>query len=138
MPIAYLAVTFLLTTTKQVITMSILSTSSHADTKEKIHDASADISKEFKTFVHDVESLIKETASLTGDDLARAKIKLNQRIQSAKQSIGSASGTILEQARKTVSRTNNYVHEKPWGIIAAGAAASFVLGMLVSHRSSKD
>lgn len=118
--------------------MSLLSNSSHSDSKEKIHEASADISHEFKTFVQDVESLIKETASLTGDDLARAKIKLNQRIQTAKQSISSASGTIMDQARKTAQRTNNYVHEKPWAIIGAGAVLSFALGMLVSHRSKES
>lgn len=120
--------------------MSILSRTVKIEpsSKDKIHEASIDIANEFKSFVSDIESLLKETASLTGDDLAQAKIKLNQRISTAKQSISNASDTILDQARKTAARTNDYVHEKPWAIIGAGALVSFVLGMLLGHRDENS
>lgn len=120
--------------------MSILSRTvkTEPSSKDKIHEASIDIANEFKSFVSDIESLLKETASLTGDDLAQAKIKLNQRISTAKQSISNASDTILDQARKTAARTNDYVHEKPWAIIGAGALVSFVLGMLLGHRDENS
>lgn len=117
--------------------MSILSHSAQADTdttKERIHEASSDISHEFKSFVSDVERLIKETATLTGDDLARAKIKLNQRINVAKHSINNASHTLLDEARKTASVTNEYVHDKPWAFIGAGAVISFALGVLIGQN----
>lgn len=118
--------------------MSILSHAQAETSKEKIHEASHDIAHEFKTFVSDVEQLIKETASLTGDDLARAKIKLNQRIYAAKQSISSASGTLMDQARKTATVTNNYVHENPWKIIGVGAIASFAAGLLLGYRRDSN
>jgi ElaB/YqjD/DUF883 family membrane-anchored ribosome-binding protein len=118
--------------------MSILSHAQAETSKEKIHEASQDIAHEFKSFVSDVEHLIKETASLTGDDLARAKAKLNQRIQSAKQSISNASGNIADQARKTATATNKYVHENPWTIIGVGALASFVLGAAIGYRRDSD
>jgi len=117
--------------------MSILSHTAKTEpgnSKDKIHEASADIANEFKSFVSDIESLIKETASLTGDDLAQAKIKINQRINAAKHRISNASDTMLNQARKTAVRTNEYVHEKPWAIIGTSALVSFVLGMLLGHR----
>lgn len=120
--------------------MSILSRTvkTEPSSKDKIHEASIDIANEFKSFVSDIESLLKETASLTGDDLAQAKIKLNQRISAAKQCISNASDTMLDQARKTAARTNDYVHEKPWTIIGAGALVSFVLGMLLGHRDENS
>lgn len=121
--------------------MSILSHTVKTDltnSKDKIHEASKDIAQEFKGFVCDIESLLKETTSLTGDDLARAKIKLNQRINLAKQCINSASGTMLDQARKTATITNEYVHEKPWAVIGTGALVSFVLGLLLGHREDNS
>lgn len=119
--------------------MSILSHSAQPETsstKDKIHDASTDIAQEFNSFVTDIERYIKETASLTGDDLARAKIKINQRINAAKQNISSSSTVILDQARKTASVTNEYVHDKPWAVIGAGAAISFILGVLIGQNKN--
>jgi ElaB/YqjD/DUF883 family membrane-anchored ribosome-binding protein len=121
--------------------MSILSRTvktEPSDSKDKIHAASTDLANEFKSFVSDIESLLKETASLTGDELAQAKIKLNQRISAAKQCISNASDTMLDQARKTATRTNEYVHEQPWAVIGTGALVSFVLGMLLGHRDEKS
>jgi ElaB/YqjD/DUF883 family membrane-anchored ribosome-binding protein len=103
--------------------------------QNKSHDASPDITQEFKNFVADVERLTKEAANLTGDDLARTKIKLNQRINSAKHYISSTSNTLAEQTQKAASITNEYVHEKPWAVIGTGAVVSFVLGMLLGQRN---
>lgn len=117
--------------------MSILSHTAKTEVgnnKDKLHEASTDIAQEFKSFVSDIESLVRETASLTGDDLAQAKIKINQRINAAKHSISMASDSVLDQARKTAVRTNEYVHEEPWSIIGTSALVSFVLGLLLGHR----
>ena len=117
--------------------MSILShtAKSKADSsKDNIRDASEEIANEFKIFVTDIERLVKETASLTGDDLAQAKIKINQRINAAKHRINTLSDNVVEQARKTATRTNEYVHEEPWAIIGTSAFVSFVLGLQLGHR----
>jgi len=104
------------------------------DSKKHLQNVSTDISKEFKSFLSDIESLVKETSSLTGDDLAKAKAKLNQRIEAAKEQVGDVGGTLVQQARKTAAITNNYVHEQPWSVIGAGAAISFLLGFLLARR----
>jgi ElaB/YqjD/DUF883 family membrane-anchored ribosome-binding protein len=116
--------------------MSILSSSSKMDssnTKDKIHEISADIAEEFKCFVSDIENLIKETASLTGDELAQAKIKLNQRVNAAKKFANTTGNNLIDRARKTASVTNEYVHAKPWPIISASVLVSFALGILIGH-----
>ena len=119
--------------------MSILSNSAKKNSdKQRVQAAATEVNHEFNNFVSDIENLIKETASLTGDELAQAKIKINQRIASAKQSISSVSSTVAEQARKTASATNEYVHEKPWAAIGTGAVVSFALGLLLSHHYEKS
>lgn len=105
--------------------------------QNKIHAASADVTKEFKSFVGEVENLIKESTSLTGEDLAKAKAKLAQRISSAKETINAASDVAVAQAKKTATATDNYVHESPWIAIGAGAAISFIAGFLLANRESR-
>ena len=101
----------------------------------KSQDAAPDITQEFKNFVADVERLTKEAAKLSGDDLARTKIQLNQRINSAKHFISSTSNTLAEQTQKAAAATNEFVHEKPWAVIGTGAVVSFVLGLLLGQRN---
>lgn len=102
---------------------------------DKIQDVSADIAEEFKNFVNDVELLVKESAYLSGDDLARAKIKLNQRINAAKHYLNNARNKLVDQTQKAATATNTYVHEKPWTAIGTGAVVSFVLGLLLGQRN---
>lgn len=100
---------------------------------EKPQKASA-ISNEFHSFLNDIEDLFKATTSLTGDDLARAKAKLSERIDAAKETAEELSENIVQRARKTADITNHYVHEQPWTVIGAGAAVSFLLGYLLARR----
>ncbi len=103
--------------------------------KAHLQNLGSDISKEFKTFVADIENLVKESASLTGEDLVRAKAKINQRIDAAKQCADQTGSTILQQARKTADLTNHYVHEQPWTVVGTGAVVSFMLGFLLARRA---
>jgi len=120
--------------------MSILSNTRETPpsvSKDATPYAAADISQEFKKFVADVERLVKETANLSGDELAHTKIKLNQRINAAKQYISTTSNTLVEQTQKAATATNELVHEKPWAAIGTGAVVSFVLGLLLRQRSDE-
>lgn len=98
-------------------------------------DTTSNLTREFHNFVADIEDLIKATANLTGDDLNRAKAKLNQRIAAAKGSVEDMSETIAKRARKTAESTNTYVHEQPWTAIGASAAVGLLLGYLLARRS---
>ena len=102
--------------------------------KQDMHRASKDISSEFKNFLNDVEDLFKQTTSLSGEDLAKAKAKFNERLESAKESINETSETLAEQARKTASVANKYVQEKPWTAVGAGVAISFLVGYLLASN----
>ncbi len=100
----------------------------------EIKDASVDISKEFKTFISDIEVLLKETASLSGEDLDKAKVRISERIDLAKRTLGDANRSLIQQARQTAEYTNQYVHDQPWTVLGAGVALSFLFGLLVARR----
>ena len=92
------------------------------------------VSEEFHNFIADVEDLVKDTTSLTGEDLVRAKEKLSARLASAKESLGQLGTDVADKARKTADMTNTYVHEQPWKAIGIGATVGLLLGFALARR----
>jgi ElaB/YqjD/DUF883 family membrane-anchored ribosome-binding protein len=97
-------------------------------------DSSSGIAREFHNFVADIEDLLKATTNLTGEDLQKAKAKLNERIAAAKESATEMGETVINRARKTAETTNTYVHEQPWNAVGASAAIGLLLGYLLARR----
>ena len=100
----------------------------------KVEKASSKVTNEFNNFVADVEEFIKSTTHLTGDDLVKAKAKINERIVSAKETATEIGEDLAAHARKTAAKTNAYAHENPWTVIGAGAALGLLAGYLLARR----
>ncbi len=90
---------------------------------------------EFQTFLTEVESLIAGATSMTSEELAQAKAKLKERIESLKNSLNAWSGDISQMARKGVTVTNNYVHEQPWTAVGVSTFVGLVTGCLLARRA---
>lgn len=93
------------------------------------------VSSEFQNFLADIEDLVKQTTSLTGEDLTRARAQLNSRIDSAKASAEVVGENVVQRALETANATNEYVHQQPWKAVAIGTAVGFVLGSLLTRRN---
>lgn len=108
----------------------------------KADGAASGVSREFHNVVADIEDLVKATTSFTGEELARARAKLGERVGAAKQSVEDMGGAIADRARKSAAVTNEYVHEQPWqaiGICAgAGAAVGLLLGIVLTRRAYRQ
>ncbi|HZX16759.1 MAG TPA: hypothetical protein VFF22_07830 [Pseudomonas sp.] len=96
---------------------------------------SPDVAHDFHNFLADIEDLIKDVTTLTGEDLAQAKAKLSSRIDAAKVSAEAVGESLSQRAKQTVASTNDYLHEKPWTALCAGAAIAFLLGLLTARRN---
>lgn len=94
----------------------------------------ADVAEQFHVFLADIEELVKDATSLTGDELAQAKFKLSARIATAKAATEAGGNSIMQRARQTAVATNGYVREQPWKAVGAGAAIAFLLGRALSKR----
>ncbi len=117
--------------------MSFLTSAVKSDynsSKHQIQDASSDIANEFKSFVCEIEDLIKSSSAFTGDELSKTKEQLNKHIKKARNSLDAASGNILQNARRTAALTNQYVHQQPWTVVGTSAALSFLVGYLLASR----
>jgi ElaB/YqjD/DUF883 family membrane-anchored ribosome-binding protein len=93
------------------------------------------VSREFHNFIADMEDLVKATSNLTGEELAKAKVKISQRVEAAKESITEMGESIVHRVGKGATVTNQYVHEKPWNAIGTTAVVGFLLGYLLARRS---
>jgi ElaB/YqjD/DUF883 family membrane-anchored ribosome-binding protein len=76
-------------------------------------ESQSGVSREFYNCLADIEDLIKETTALSGEELTRAKAKLDARIAEAKESAEVMGGMIANRARQTASASNSAVHQQP-------------------------
>lgn len=91
-------------------------------------------SSEFQNFVADIEDLVKQTTTLTGEDLNKVKAKLSARLSEAKESATEVGSKIAQSARNSLASTNDYVHDQPWKAIGAGAAVGLIIGFALARR----
>lgn len=104
-----------------------------ATAKHHAEDLATGVSSEFSSFITDIEALLKQTAALSGDELTRANAMLSARVRAAKASLQEADNSLSAQMIKSATRTNQYVHEQPWKVIAASALGALALGVLVTR-----
>ena len=93
------------------------------------------LSREARSFLADIEDLVKATTTLTGEELARAKAKLAERILVAKASLEKMGGAIADGSRQAAHATDGFVHERPWQAIGIGAALGVLVGLLIARRT---
>ena len=91
-------------------------------------------SQELQDFIADLEDLVQATTSLTGEDLARAKAQLFERIAAARRAAGHVRSGLLARTRTRIKVVTRYVHERPWTSLGLGVGAGIVFGLLLSRR----
>lgn len=98
-------------------------------------DVQSTVAQEFHDFLADMEDLVKDATSLTGEDLARVKEKVRKQIAAAKGSAEEVGNNLAARARKTAEQATEYVHDHSWQTVGIGAAVGVVLGLLLARRA---
>jgi ElaB/YqjD/DUF883 family membrane-anchored ribosome-binding protein len=91
-------------------------------------------SSELHNLLADIEDLIKNQTSLTGEDLSHAKDALGKRITAAREYLDEIGKELTERTRYAVKTTDNYVHDNPWQAIGFGAVLGILVGVVVARR----
>lgn len=95
-------------------------------------------STEFKSFVADVEDVVKRVADVSDADIARVRGKIEDALYSAKSGINLGATQIKEQARKAAASTDEYVRGSPWQAIGIAAGVAALLGLGIGYFASRD
>ena len=89
---------------------------------------------EFQRLLADLDDLVGQAGALTGDELARVRARLQDRIAAAKSYGRELAGATADQARRQAAAADDYVHAQPWMAIGIGAATGMVIGLLIGRR----
>lgn len=107
---------------------------SGAGSPSTVSPVASPLAKEFQNFLADIEQLIEATTSLTGEDLARAKAKLSERIQTARHSVEAMGHAVVTRTRESAAATDRYVHEQPWKAVGISALLGLLTGVIIARR----
>lgn len=91
---------------------------------------------EFKKLLGEIEELLKSSASLSGDDLIQLNRMIMDKVHVAAEFFGDKKKSIMYKLHEASSRTNNYVHERPWPVMGVGLALGIVCGLLLATKTA--
>lgn len=89
---------------------------------------------DLKVVLGDVEALLKQAASSTGQQAADLRERAAESLHRASLRLSEARVAAAERSRVAVRRADDWVHTNPWAAVGAAAGVGFLLGMLVSRR----
>ncbi|MBU4611249.1 DUF883 domain-containing protein [Achromobacter sp. GG226] len=96
--------------------------------------SSQDLITDVKSGLHNVEELLREAASSTGDKAAELRDSALSSLKRARETLMDVQDTVVERGRKVARATDDYVHDNPWRSLGVAVAAGFVIGLLINRR----
>ena len=101
---------------------------------KQLDQASSRIAADFRAMIADSEDLLKAATTMSGEGLAAARLKFEEKVSRAKTALAEASQPMLDKTRETAAAANGYVREHPWQAIGVAVAAGLLVGFLASRR----
>jgi ElaB/YqjD/DUF883 family membrane-anchored ribosome-binding protein len=89
---------------------------------------------DLKIVLGDVEALLKQAASSTGQQAVELRERAAENLHRASLRLSEARIAAAEKSRAAARRADDWVHANPWAAVGAAAGVGFLLGMLVSRR----
>ena len=108
-----------------------------ADVRRRGRSAFDHTSGELRTFLADVEDLVKKVADSGDADLEQLGSRVADAIGGVRQAVGIAN-TLRERVRLAAARTDDYVCDRPWTAIGLAAAVGVIAGMGAAVASRRQ
>ena len=100
----------------------------------QLDQAGSRIAADFRAMIADSEDLLKAAATMSGEGLAAARMKFEEKVLRAKNALAEASQPMRDKTRETAAAANGYVREHPWSAIGVAVAAALLVGFLAARR----
>lgn len=95
-----------------------------------MHDAL----KELGILMEDVERLFQRVASEGGERVGDSVEELQSNMARLRKRFHDFQRRAPRELRRTIRRTEQYVHDNPWQTVGLAAAVGFVLGAVIARR----
>jgi ElaB/YqjD/DUF883 family membrane-anchored ribosome-binding protein len=92
------------------------------------------LTRDFRTFVTDCETLLKNATALSGAGATVARAQLSEKMAAAKVKLDAVRSTANDRAARTRATTEDYVRREPMKAIGYAVAAGALLGLMMSRR----
>lgn len=92
------------------------------------------LGSDLKTVLTDVEVLLKQAASSTGQQATELRERAAEKLHRASLRLSEARVAAAEKSRVAARRADDWVHANPWAAVGTAAGIGFLLGMLVTRR----
>jgi ElaB/YqjD/DUF883 family membrane-anchored ribosome-binding protein len=92
------------------------------------------LTRDFRTFVADCETLLKNATTLSGAGATVARAQLSDKMATAKIKLDEMRTTASDRAARTRATTEDYVRREPMKALGYAVAAGVILGLLMSRR----
>jgi len=86
---------------------------------------------ELQSLIEESEKLLKDGASLVGEEAETLRQQVSQKLQQARDSVSG----VRERALPVVEATQTYIGGHPWQTVAISAGFGLVVGLLLGRRN---
>jgi len=93
-----------------------------------------DLITDVKSGLNNVEELLKEAATSTGDKAAELRDSALTALKRARETLVDVQDTVVERGKAAARATDDYVHDNPWRSLGMAVAAGIVIGLLINRR----
>lgn len=101
---------------------------------KSLHNNSERLRRDLRDVVHEIDGIVQGLADATSDQATELKDKARVTLDTARHRLDTFEQGSATRLRAVGDRTQRYVHERPWLVIAAAAMTAFALGMLAKFR----
>lgn len=85
---------------------------------------------ELAALIEESDKLLKDSASLVGEEAETVREQLSQKLRQAVDSLGS----VRDKTKPAVEATETYIGGHPWQTVAVSASFGLVVGLLLGRR----
>ncbi|TDV72156.1 YqjD family protein [Pseudomonas sp. LP_7_YM] len=85
---------------------------------------------ELAALIEESDKLLKDSASLVGEEADTVRAQLSQKLKQAVDSLGS----VRDKTKPAVEATETYIGGHPWQTVAVSAGFGLVVGLLLGRR----
>ncbi len=85
---------------------------------------------ELAALIEESDKLLKDSASLVGEEAETVRAQLSLKLKQAVDSLGS----VRDKTKPAVQATENYIGGHPWQTVAISAGFGLVVGLLLGRR----